>query len=83
MRGYRIIALSDRAKKRLLELKSHKKNKIATIEVTSQEPYTISVLFNERYKIVNFIKKDIVYLWAQRDMPFCQKGRDYDIEVLE
>jgi len=83
MKGYKIIALTDKAKQLLIKQQAQKKNKVAVIEVVSENPYTISVLFNKRYKIVNFIKEDIIHLWAQRDLPFCNIGRDYNIEVLE
>jgi len=83
MKGYRIIALTNRAEEHLLKINADKKSKMATIEIVCDKPLTISVLFNKRYKIVNFIKEDIIHLWVQRDMPFCKKGTDYNVEVLQ
>ena len=82
MKGYRIIALTEKAENILKKLSAEKKSKVAVIEKVNDKPYTLSVLFNQRYTIVNFIKEDIVHLWAQRDMLFCKKDLDYNIEVL-
>lgn len=80
MRGYRIIGLTEKAVKHLRKYKGNIKTAVVT--VVCEEPFTISVLFKKRYRLVNFIKEDVIHLWAQREMPFCQKGIDYNIEVL-
>lgn len=81
MRGYRIIGLTEKATEHLRKYKGNAKG--ATVSVVCENPFTISVLFSKRYRLVSFIKEDVIHLWAQREMPFCKIGVDYNIEVLE
>lgn len=81
MRGYRVIGLTEKAVEHLRKYKGNIKT--AVVAVVCENPLTISVLFKKRYRLVNFIKEDVIHLWAQREMPFCKLGVDYNIEVLQ